>query len=116
LAKKVVALCEIAKIAADELVAKSEDQFSSTEPARLFRSKSAPVAAAMPAAIARLFGRRDPSEVTADLAFCFAIDFVVVHTTQPRSALRLLTTPMWRGYPTAGRFTRARLGERRRGR
>src|SRR5207247_7987406 len=86
-AQKVFALCEIAKIAADELVAKSEDQLSSSEPARRRRSHTAPPTAAIPAATALLFGRCDSSERPADFAFCFAMRLVAVHTAQPSKAL-----------------------------
>src|SRR5262245_48762345 len=112
-AQKVFALCEIAKIAADELVAKSEDQLSSPEPARRRRNHTAPPTAAIAAATALLFGRCPSSERAADFAFCFAARFVAVHTAQPRSALRLFMTPMGRAYPTGIRFTRGRLALRR---
>src|SRR5262245_10390081 len=111
-AQKVFALCEIAKFAADELVAKSEDQLSSSEPARRFRNHNAPPTAAIPAATALLFGRCESSVRVADFAFCFATRFVAVHTAQPRRALRLFTSPMERAYPTGIPFTRGRSGRR----
>src|SRR5262245_62262753 len=111
-AQKVFALCEIGKITTDELVAKSEDQLSSSEPARRFRNHSAPPTAAIPAATALLFGRCESSVRVADFAFCFATRFVAVHTAQPRRALRLFTSPMGRAYPTGIPFTRGRSGRR----
>ena len=108
-ATKVFALCEIAKIAADELFAKSEDQLSS-DPDRRRRNHTAPPAAATAAATALFFGTRESSSRlgTADFALRFAIVLLAFHTAQPRIAFRLFTTLMLRGYPTAIPLTHGR--------
>src|SRR5215216_3141947 len=105
-AAKVVAFCEFAKFGRDELCAKSEDQ-SSSEPARRRQNHSAPPSAAMLAATALFLGR--PSSVeAADFAFCFATRLLTFQTAQPRTAFRLLSTLMARGYPPRHSSTQTR--------
>ena len=98
------ALCEVGKFGREELVAKSEDQLSSESPVRRRQNHNAPPSVASPAATAFPVGRPEPF-VAVDFAFCFATFLLTFQTAQPRTALRLLRTPMARGYPTAKPFT-----------
>src|SRR6266545_3595025 len=73
---------------------------TSEPPRRRRQNQSAPPTAASTVAIAPLFGRIESSTRpgTAPLAFRFAIRLPTCQTVQPRTALRLFTSPMVRGY------------------
>ena len=101
------ALCVVGKFGREELVAKSVDQLSSESPVRRRQNHNAPPSVANPAATAFPVGRREPFVAT-DFAFCLATFLLTFQTAQPRTALRLLRTPMARGYPTAKTFTHSR--------
>jgi hypothetical protein len=105
-ATKICALCEVGKFGREELVAKSEDQVSSESPCRRRQSHTAPPSVASPAATA-FVGRPEPF-VVADFALLFATRLLTFQTAHPRTAFRLFSTAMWRGYPTASVLTHSR--------